>query len=344
MSKNYQNGRIVSPSSRCRSDRSRSIYKLGPLPWSEEVLRKAYYKDFIETRKAIQEHPGFLAHRDLSDLGLSLDIFVDSVSDLIDSIEAFRIESRSSEFWTRPARVRFDKRELAIRRGVFAAATSAIALVEHSRKINDRGSMPVYQQRVNETFANNEMHRFIQSFRNCINHQRIIEADWRKNWSITGDRTQFLLKQDILLNYSNWYPLAKAFIGQHPDGIDVEALFEKYRTRVVEFHNWFHGEVKRVSEPDLSEYQKYERILNRFDANAWWNLMLKQAVIGRGLDPYKYLDRYLTKPELDEVLSLPMRSQNQVDRIIEILDEYGACDDELRGAAYVAFGVNVQGS
>lgn len=237
-------------------------YTLGPLPWSGEVLRKAYFRNFKEACKAIQQHPGFLIHRDLSALRISLDIFVDSVSDLIASINVFRVESRSNEFWTRPARLRFDKRELAVRRGVFAATTCAIALVDHSRRMNDRVSIPLYQQRVNETFANNEVHRFIQSFRNCINHQWIIEADWRKIWSTTGELTQFLLKQDIFLNFSKWHRLAKAFIGRHPEGIDVEALFENYRTRVVEFHNWFHSEVKRVSEPDLSEYRKYERILN----------------------------------------------------------------------------------
>jgi hypothetical protein len=69
-------------------------------------------------------------------------------------------------------------------------------------------------------------------------------------------------------------------------------------------------------------------------------LLLEQVTMGR-LDPFPYLNRYLTQTELDEVLSLPTRSQMQVDRIIEILDEYGACDEELRKKAYKAFGVEV---
>lgn len=321
-----------------RISKGDSIYSLGPLPWSEEVLRKAYSHNFLATRKAITEHPGFPVHRDLTALRLSLEIFIDSVSDLIKSIDAFRIESQSREFWTRSARARFEKRELAIRRGVFTAATSAMSVVGHSRKVSNHVEVAGYQERVNATFANNERHRFIQSFRNCLNHQRIIEADRKITWSAAGQRTEFLLNRDALLEYSEWDPLAKAFMDRHPEGIDVEILFKDYRAHVEDFHNWFHAEVQRASEPHLSGYRQYERMLSRFDVRSWWNAILKQIVIGR-IDPYKYLNRYLTEFELNEVLLLPMRSQKQVDRIIQILDEYGACDEELRKTIYAAFNV-----
>jgi hypothetical protein len=193
------------------------------------------------------------------------------------------------------------------------------------------------------TFEKNERHKFIQYFRNCLNHQQIIKSDTKITWSDAGKQTEVLLNHDeLLLASSEWPRLARSFIIRHPEGIDVEILFKDYQAQVEDFHNWFHAEVQRASEPYLSEYREYERMLNRFDMRAWWSLSLKQIGVGHGLDAYKYLDRYLTKVELDEVLSLPMRSQKQVDRIIEILDEYGACDDELRKAAYGAFGVASQ--
>lgn len=39
--------------------------------------------------------------------------------------------------------------------------------------------------------------------------------------------------------------------------------------------------------------------------------------------------------------SLPDRTQGQIDRIIEFVDEYEACDDELRQIIYKAFGASV---
>jgi len=37
---------------------------------------------------------------------------------------------------------------------------------------------------------------------------------------------------------------------------------------------------------------------------------------------------------------IPFRSKRQVDRIIELVDEYGACDEDLRKAVYELFGIN----
>ncbi len=51
------------------------------------------------------------------------------------------------------------------------------------------------------------------------------------------------------------------------------------------------------------------------------------------LGGYDYLLRYLTDDELERVYSLPMRSKEQVDLIIKILDDYGACNDDLRKSA-----------
>lgn len=315
-------------------------YTLGPLPWSKELLRKAYFRDFITTRKAIQEHPGFQAHRHLCSLQLLFDIFVDAVFDLLESIDAFHRDAQTREFWTPSAQQRFKKRLLIIQRGIFCTSTSAMALVEQSRQTYDRFQVKQYQERVDVEFSNSEEHRFIQSLRNCICHGNIIEANWHRNFTRSGDYTQFLLDRELLLECEDWHTLAKSFIDRYPKGIDVASLFTNYRTRIEKFHEWFHAEVKQLAEPLLSEYLEYERTLNRFDANAWWKVILRQC-IEKHLDPYSYLDQYLTKTELDEVLALPVRSQKQVDRIIEILDEYDACDEELRQMIYTAFGMTV---
>lgn len=320
-------------------------YTLGPLPWSENILRQAYFGSVADTQRAIQEHPGFSAHNDLCALRLSLDIFLDSVSDLFQSIDTFRIDAQSPGFWTRPARTRFESRELAVRRGVFAAATSAKALVDHSCIVRDEVQKRVaimekeYERQRKESFDDNE-HKFIQKLRDYVSHFRMIEADWQMSYSASGKRTQFLLRREVLLQGNKWGPQARTFIDDHPNGIDIEKLFNNYRTRVLRFHKWFHNQIAQISEPELSEYREYERMLKRFSSRAMWNLILEQVVIRR-LDPFTYLDRYLTKAELDEALALPRQSRVQIDRIIEILDEYGACDEKLREKVYRAFGADL---
>ena len=47
-------------------------------------------------------------------------------------------------------------------------------------------------------------------------------------------------------------------------------------------------------------------------------------------NPYEHLSRYLTLEQTEEVLRLPMQSEEQVDKVIEFVDSGRACDAELR--------------
>ena len=60
------------------------------------------------------------------------------------------------------------------------------------------------------------------------------------------------------------------------------------------------------------------KIYNAVNIQDSWNLLIKQAFLSKNIDPYMYLDRYLTMNETEEVLSYPFKSKEQVDRIIEM--------------------------
>jgi hypothetical protein len=317
----------------------KNSYTLGLLPWTEEAVHRAYFQDFLKTRKAIREHPGFVYHEALRTLQLSLDIFLCSAEGLLRDIDLFKRESDSKGFWSRARREQFDKIEGSIRYGIFTAATGAMALVDASRNIN--GKLPVagYQEQVDKYFSHNEEHRFIQGLRNYVCHYKMIEANWRVDYPKDDKRIEFLLYSENLLEWDEWHHLARKFINDQPKGISAETIFKNYKARVEEFQHWFYKKLTEAGEPQLSEYREYERMLNRFGLASFWNAMFSQVVIPGKKDPYEYLNLYLTEPELEEVLSLPKNSQRQVDRIIELVDEYGACDQALRKKIYTAFKV-----
>ena len=112
------------------------------------------------------------------------------------------------------------------------------------------------------------------------------------------------------------------------------------RLKVKSFHDWFRSRVWEISSEDLREYLTCKRTYNAVNARSMWNLLLTQIFPQKKIDPYMYLDKYLSNNEIEEVLSRPFRSKLQVDRIIEFVDEYGCCDEELRNTAYRLFGVN----
>lgn len=316
-------------------------YTLGPLPWDKEYLEKLFYRSPVDITEAIKEHPGYIAHEILVQLQVSLDLFLDCVQDILNTISQFRLSSENPDFWYRPSERLLVDYEKNIRKGLFASAASAMALVHNSGRIAGRNGKIVidgYQNKVEHMFAKNEQHIFIQGLRNFVSHSHILQPNWTVHYSVEGRYATFRLKSDVLFRYKKWGPLAIKFIKKNKEGIDIDILFSTYREKVIEFHNWFHSEIIKVSEPQLSDYRKYEKWLKQFSLQAGWNFLLSEA-IKRNINPYDYLNRYFTKDKLSEINSLPHRSQAQVDRIIEILDDANACDDKIRRLAYKLFGL-----
>jgi hypothetical protein len=312
-------------------------YTLGPLPWTEEMLKISYFRDFKAAERAIQEHPGFEILQDLTSLDLSLAIFKSCVSDLLNAVDGFHKQAEDPRFWTRPQRDRFEQSALAVTKAVFAAAASALALVDHSRAVRNRYSVPGYDEKRVATFDETE-HEFIQGLRHYASHFRVIEADWQREYTPSGKQTKFLLRQSSLLRWKEWTKSALQFIHRHPKGVDIEPLFQTYARKVATFQQWFRDRIQDRCMEDLSGYLHYERTLRRFAASSSWRILLANLVEKSG-DPFAHLDRYLTEAELAEVLALPPRSVQQVNKVIDILDEYGACDGELRDLVYLAFDV-----
>jgi hypothetical protein len=72
--------------------------------------------------------------------------------------------------------------------------------------------------------------------------------------------------------------------------------------------------------------------------NSNWNFLL-QAFIGNNVDPYEYLDLYLTEKDLAETKEFTHQSAEQVDFIISKVDQYNVCIGELRRQVYRLFKV-----
>jgi len=317
-------------------------YILNDPPWTEEQLKKAYFSNWQYTTKTIQKHPGFKPHQYLENLKLSLEMFNSFISDLLSSVNTFRIESTDKRFWERPNRGRICELELLIDRGIFSSAMSSKTLIEYSRKIRKNVPVNEYEQHV-EKYFDKERNNFINQLRNYFGHIQIIKAGWQISWSVDKKRQcYFLLKKDELLRWDEWNNHSKKFIKNNAEDIDVELLFQNHRKCVLEFYKWFHKEIERASAPNLSEYRNYEKMLNKFGAEAEYKLLLDTA-LKKKIDPYNYLDEYFDRTELDEIMQFPKRSVKQVDKIIESLDTFNACDDELRQKMYVLFKVRRRG-
>ena len=147
---------------------------LGPLPWSEETIARAYFADFRGVWAAIREHPGYPAHRALAAVEQSFEIFGDIVEELVTKIEAFDTAAKTRTFWTRPARADFDSHVRSVRRAMFAATTAAVAWRDIVRAVSahcvEAGHpLPGWDVKW-PTLTGRLDHQFVVDLRNCISH------------------------------------------------------------------------------------------------------------------------------------------------------------------------------
>ena len=307
-------------------------------PWTWEQIWFSVFESQEKTHDTINQLPGSKINSDINSLYISLEIFLDSIEDLFFSINSFRKNSEKANFWYPSNEACLERLERKINRGVFSSTLAAMSLVDRTRIFSNEYSIEGYQKRVDESFKNNPQHRFIQSLRNYFAHVKMAKANWEIRHSQNEERTvSFLLNKNELLKWKNWDSLAKKYIRASQDDINVENLLKEYSNSVNTFHDWFKGEVSNKHHQKLANYLYYANKVKGVSAYCQWNLLIQQAYIPKGIDPYEYLERHLTHDELEEVFDLPHHSRKQVDRIIEILDEYSVCDDELRKYTYKLF-------
>ncbi|SHL17044.1 hypothetical protein SAMN05216428_101321 [Nitrosospira sp. Nsp11] len=215
-----------------------------------------------------------------------------------------------------------------------------MTLVDQSRALSKKITISGYSARISADFEKNGSHKFIQELRNDVVHITLHKPNWHISTEKDGTRiTKFLLYPHQLARAEKYNLYAKNYLQKNPNGINLGALFAEYQTLVNGFQEWLQKAISSVVGTEISDYLRCRLYVNRLGARPAWNLILCQVVAG-AKNPYNYLDQFLTEKEMVEVLALPHQSAAQVDLIIRIIDEYGACDDELRSLVYKAFNIH----
>jgi len=115
-------------------------------------------------------------------------------------------------------------------------------------------------------------------------------------------------------------------------------LANEYTPKVLSFYQWFFQEFERQRFWAVIDFRRCWEHKMALSAAQEWGLVLRIYLnTKKPINPYKYLDRYLTPAQLATAQSYPKHSREQVDYIISIVDERGACTDEIRELAYKLF-------
>lgn len=326
-----------------KHDQKRAIQEAlttGPIPVPDAVLDDILALFITDSLEVLNFHAGYALEEKLRSIKTTLQLFNTANQDLLKQLDAFDSFSRTPEFHYRAHRDRHREIESRIRKEIFVYSALAHSLQDHCRRLLSDWAPDQARQQISACFGDDGLHDFICGLRTALHHRSMIEADWLIQDAGPNATSHYVFEKRQLQAMDDlWNQNACRYLEAADSRIDVRELINAYTIRVRRYYEWL---VAACEENQPSSVIDYRRCLNRKfgqDARATWRFMLAQYS-KRSINPYDFLERYLTPPEYQQAMSYPMRSPEQVDYIIQRLDQWDACDGDMRAQIWGFFGVS----
>jgi hypothetical protein len=318
------------------------------VPLAGDLVERLLYISEEHFRDIMQGHPGFDLSEKRTSYEVSFSILKQTVSDLQNAINDFARQALADEsaLFTRQQAHTLEGIERRIQKELFAVTNAAASLVDHSRRVRKLLDLPEHDVQLQRCFGADGLHEFVVALRVLLHHLHMVEAGWNLTRGKTESTATFGLNRKLLLRVIdrrrkniNKPDLVAQFVTAQSANIDLKKIFGEYWARVQAFHVWFAEQIAAESLVSLRDYDQIIREKKNHSVRLWWNMLLGNWLRNWKVppNPYNHLHKYLTEQQLAEVLALPRKSREQVDRIIAFVDEDNAISNELRLLAYELF-------
>ncbi|MGX5851027.1 hypothetical protein ACWGTO_28590 [Mesorhizobium sp. PL10] len=318
----------------------REKLKASAVPLPPELFEEVAKVSGLEIDEVMTDHPGRKIWERYNSYLVSSRVFDRAFADLFKAIARFE-EAVGRDIFDRSNELELQDIEADVQKELFAATSAAHSLVDHSRRIQKIATLAGHDAKRVDCLGDDGLHDFVIALRTLLHHLHAVEAGWNiTNDFERGKTAGFMLRRRALQSAINQSKASftaeqhkgiQRFMAAAPESIDVRAAFEEYQRRSGAFRSWF-GEALRGD--GLVALRDYERCIaenKKRSIRMMWN-----ALVGNWLnwkEPprlYNHLPRYLTSDEIAELYALPLRSREQIDRLIDLVDREQACDDALR--------------
>lgn len=321
--------------------------RASPVPLPPELFEEVANVSGLELDAVMSVHPGRKIWERHSSYLVSARVFDRSFADLLSAIGRFEA-AVNNDIFNRSNEGELEDIESDVQKELFAATSAAHSLVDHSRRIKSVAELSDHDAKRIECFGDDSLHDFVIALRTLLHHLHAVKAGWNlRNDFEHGETAGFMLwRKDIEAALSqsdtsftaNQRSRIDAYVKAAPEHIDLKSIFEEYRRRSQSFRVWFD---QVLSGADLSALRDYERCLKenkKRSIRMYWNALIGNFLNwNKPIRLYDHLPRYLSPDQLNEIYAMPLRSSEQIDRIIEIVDREGACDDSLRARVHRLF-------
>jgi len=208
----------------------------------------------------IEDLPEMKILREIFDLQASFRVFQKNYLDLLYSLENLSegpdIELKYAYFyWNADKKEQYFDKISTLLHNFLASAKS---LVDHTRRVKKKlySAHPFqdeYQSKVDQTFTNSELQKFIQKLRNYAQHVTLPPISMSLSFDqAEGTHLNMELSREELLLWKTWEG-SKSYLEKQPEGIDIKNLISNYYSLISEFYQWLHRRQQEIHKADLDK-------------------------------------------------------------------------------------------
>lgn len=153
-----------------------------------------------------------------------------------------------------------------LNRHVHNFVSSSLTLVEHTRVFMrkhyaDTELFATYENQVIATFAKSPVAQFVQGLRNYMLHKGLPNSSMFMKFATSPGATdgsgtmETGVQYDTasLLDWKDWKSVARSYLEQAGEHLDVHKFAQEYLTLVNRFHSWLDATLAMHHQPDLQE-------------------------------------------------------------------------------------------
>jgi hypothetical protein len=219
----------------------------------------------MDMRDELRGTEAFRIRHDISRLIRSWRSFAGNREELVALLGEATELPQALQLWSQDNREEFEEFLEEVRRLLHNYVASAMTLVSHSRDTVERRLPPDpgdklaehYQILVDALFTESPLAQFVQSLRNVMLHVRLPVAYGVSRWSRDeGLRQTVVLDRDNLLARGKWSSLAKQYLEEAGETIDLLEVIQGYSHIVHQLQSWLRQALMQRHREPLKELEE----------------------------------------------------------------------------------------
>lgn len=222
-------------------------------------------EELAQLKEKIRSSAGFKIYYQRKAIEISYQIYEGNYQDIYNDLNALEDFSVAARALAQGNRGKKEQVELELQRKLFNCLAAAFALVDHTRKFmkeysGDLSFTEEYKKRIDEDFANSELHRFFQGYRNYMHHYRVPTISHRLQFGRDVENKCICeLRKEELLMWNGWEEMAESWINNQPDNIPLKEKLEEHHQKVTELYEWFLRRILQIHGQEIEETNKLIR-------------------------------------------------------------------------------------